>query len=122
MAIHHNGLGNQLFQWAFGKLVALDAGAAFAARKMREDEGPVKPQRVAPHTIEGWKAFTDVRSRRPVVWRRLHAIFMNRLFRFWCVPTDLTEMLRAGLRQGVARLSSGRRREMCAAHSRRKSV
>ena len=60
VAIHHNGLGNQLFQWAFGKLVALDAGAAFAARKMREDEGPVKPQRVAPHTIEGWKAFTDV--------------------------------------------------------------
>ena len=41
VAIHHNGLGNQLFQWAFGKLVALDAGAAFAARKMREDEGPV---------------------------------------------------------------------------------
>ena len=39
VAIHHNGLGNQLFQWAFGKLVALDAGAAFAARKMREDEG-----------------------------------------------------------------------------------
>ena len=60
VAIHHNGLGNQLFQWAFGKLVALDAGAAFAARKMREDEGPVRPQRVAPHTIEGWKAFTDV--------------------------------------------------------------
>lgn len=60
VSIHHNGLGNQLFQWAFGKLVALDAGAAFAARKMNEYEGPVRPTRVAPHTIEGWKAFTDV--------------------------------------------------------------
>ena len=68
VAIHHNGLGNQLFQWAFGKLVALDAGAAFAARKMREDEGPVRPQRVAPHTIEGAdsarKCFNLTRSRR----------------------------------------------------------
>jgi len=53
-----------LFQWAFGKLVALDAGAAFAARKMAAEEGPVRPTRVAPHTIEGWKAFTDVFGKR----------------------------------------------------------
>ena len=77
VAIHHNGLGNQLFQWAFGKLVALDAGAAFAARKMREDEGPVRPQRVAPHTIEGADSasslnFKVTRSRR---WRP-HVVFM----------------------------------------------
>ena len=70
VAIHHNGLGNQLFQWAFGKLVALDAGAAFAARKMREDEGPVRPQRVAPHTIEGWRKKRMCSGRRRSATKR----------------------------------------------------
>ena len=49
VAIHHNGLGNQLFQWAFGKLVALDAGAAACRAKMRR----TRAGQTAKRTIEG---------------------------------------------------------------------
>ena len=56
---------------------------------------------------DGPEAHDTVRSRRPVVWRRLHAIFMNRLQerRSWVVsfpimrpfgPSRATVMLRAG--------------------------
>ena len=85
VAIHHNGLGNQLFQWAFGKLVALDAGAAFAARKMR---------RVRTRGRR-WRPQSSSKGARPHSSRGLESLHG----RVW---------------EGVARLPSGRRREMCA--------
>ena len=56
------------------------------------------PDRVEFKDVDDW-AILPVRSRRPVVWRRLHAIDAHR---FEAVRTDLTEMLRAGGARGDA--------------------
>jgi len=58
-AVHHNGLGNQLFQYAFGRLAAWAAGARFAAVPIAAREGPMNAK-LPPHSLESWGAFGEI--------------------------------------------------------------
>ena len=57
VAVQHNGLGNQLFEHAFGRLLARATGSTFAARRVEPRERPMGPPKLAPHSGEGWTAF-----------------------------------------------------------------
>jgi len=59
VAVHHNGFGNQLFEYAFGRLWAAAAGSAFAAAKIEPREGPMSLKE-PPNSGSGWGAFTEI--------------------------------------------------------------
>ena len=59
VAVHHNGLGNQLFQYAFGRLAAWASGAAFVAQPIVATEGPMNVK-LPPHSMESWGAFGEI--------------------------------------------------------------
>ena len=79
VAVHHNGFGNQLFQFAFAKLWAAASGADFAAalidhREIPFEEQPkykngvVVPPRLPPHSDVGWRLFEQY-FRRVDIWQ-----------------------------------------------------
>mmetsp|Transcript_7564 Transcript_7564/g.11335 ORF Transcript_7564/g.11335 Transcript_7564/m.11335 type:complete len:441 (+) Transcript_7564:1118-2440(+) len=57
ISVQHNGLGNQLFQFALSRLLALSLGGPFFARLIRDYEGPMSIDRLPPHSTESWNAF-----------------------------------------------------------------
>ena len=73
VAVQHNGLGNQLFEHAFGRLLARATGSTFAARRVEPRERPMGPPKLAPHSGEGWTAFARLfgAPARPAERRRV---------------------------------------------------
>ncbi|KAJ1460519.1 hypothetical protein M885DRAFT_509537 [Pelagophyceae sp. CCMP2097] len=57
VAVHHNGLGNQLFQHAFGRLLAWSLGAQFTHGCIAKDEAPMDRSKLPMHSGESWDAF-----------------------------------------------------------------
>jgi len=59
VSLQHNGLGNQIFQYAAARLFAFASGSRFRARSIRPEEGALD-SKMPPHSEESWKAFRDI--------------------------------------------------------------
>ena len=62
VAVHHNGLGNQLFQYAMGRLLAWSLGSDFAAVLVDAREGPNKFFRFSRFQRDRSRWFHSLRS------------------------------------------------------------
>lgn len=59
VGVHHNGLGNTLYQYAAARLLARAVGATYASSLISEREGAMD-MRIPPHSREAWEAFCDI--------------------------------------------------------------
>ena len=69
VAVHHNGLGNQLFQYAMGRLLAWSLGSDFAAVLVDAREGPMN-EKMPPHSAQSWDAFKEIFDKSALGARR----------------------------------------------------
>ena len=58
-SVQHNGLGNQLFQYAVGRLLARALGARFVARRIEDFEGPMTTK-LPPHSGQSFEDFEEI--------------------------------------------------------------
>ena len=59
ISVQHNGLGNQIFQFAAARLLALAEDGPFGARAIESHEGAMD-SKLPPHSVESWAAFQDI--------------------------------------------------------------
>lgn len=59
VGVHHNGLGNTLYQYSVARLLAWSVGASYASTLISEREGALDT-RLPPHSIQAWSAFWDI--------------------------------------------------------------
>lgn len=59
VGVHHNGLGNTLYQYAVSRLVAHSTGARYASTLVKDSEGALDTK-VPPHSREAWDSFCEI--------------------------------------------------------------
>ena len=66
---HHNGFGNQMFQYVFSRLLAESLGADWKSSLIQPQNGesPRNDSRMPPNTREGWQVFENVFGTKPVM-------------------------------------------------------
>uniref|UniRef100_A0A7S3JMN3 Glycosyl transferase family 11 n=1 Tax=Aureoumbra lagunensis TaxID=44058 RepID=A0A7S3JMN3_9STRA len=69
IGVHHNGLGNTLFQYAYSRLVAWALGTSYASAMITENEGAMD-HKIPPHTFEAWESFGLLFAPSDLEWRK----------------------------------------------------
>jgi hypothetical protein len=66
---HHNGFGNQMFQYVFSRLLAESLGYDWKTTiiQPRSGESPRNDSKMPPNTGEGWLVFQSVFGTKPVI-------------------------------------------------------